>query len=122
MTVRLCLNMIVRNEARIIERALGSVAGEIACWVICDTGSTDGTQQIIRDFFAEHGIAGQLFAHPFDGFDRARNRALEFARQSDGAFDYLLLMDADMQMHVTDAGFRDRLTAVAYDMLQKAGM
>ena len=122
MTTRLCVNMIVRNEAPIIARALESVAAEIAHWVICDTGSTDGTQQIIRNFFAERGIPGELFEHPFDGFDRARNRALDCARQSEGAFDYLLLMDADMQLHVTDPSFRDGLTAAAYDVLQKAGI
>ena len=50
---RLCLNMIVKNEMANIERCLRSVADHIACWVIGDTGSTDGTQDFIRGFFAE---------------------------------------------------------------------
>ena len=49
---RLCLNMIVRNESAILERCLRSVADHVACWVIGDTGSTDGTQDLIRAFFA----------------------------------------------------------------------
>ena len=29
-------------------------------WVICDTGSSDNTQFIIRDFFQNKGISGEL--------------------------------------------------------------
>ena len=36
--------MIVKNEMADLERCLGAVAPYIACWVIGDTGSTDGTQ------------------------------------------------------------------------------
>ena len=44
----LCLNMIVKNEMANLERCLGAVADHIGCWVIGDTGSTDGTQDFIR--------------------------------------------------------------------------
>jgi hypothetical protein len=44
----LCLNMIVRNEMANLQRCLGAVADHIGCWVIGDTGSTDGTQDFIR--------------------------------------------------------------------------
>ena len=43
-----CLNMIVKNEMANLERCLGAVADHIGCWVIGDTGSTDGTQDFIR--------------------------------------------------------------------------
>ena len=39
----LCLNMIVKNESRIIHRLLNSVKDIIDCFCICDTGSTDNT-------------------------------------------------------------------------------
>ena len=119
---RLCLNMIVRNEATIVRRALESVAGHIDYWAIGDTGSTDDTKAVIAGFFAERGIPGAFFDHPFDTFDRSRNRALDFARQSDGGFEYLLLMDADMQLRVADAGFREGLGGTAYQVRQKSGI
>jgi len=48
---RICLNMIVKNEALIIERALVSLLPVISCYVILDTGSTDDTVARITRFF-----------------------------------------------------------------------
>jgi len=48
----ICLNMIVRNEAHIVEQALDAVAPYISSWVIVDTGSNDGTQDLIRNHMA----------------------------------------------------------------------
>ena len=55
----LCLNMIVKNETANLERCLRSVADHIACWVIGDTGSSDGTQDFITSFFAARGLPGR---------------------------------------------------------------
>ena len=46
----ICLNMIVKNEGHIITRLLKSVLPIIDTYVICDTGSTDDTPQIITNF------------------------------------------------------------------------
>jgi glycosyltransferase involved in cell wall biosynthesis len=119
---RLCLNMIVRNESAILERCLRSVADHIACWVIGDTGSTDGTRDLIRAFFAERGIPGELHEFPFVDFEQARNEALTRARASPLGFDYLLLTDADMELVVRDRGFRRGLSAECYMLLQNAGI
>ena len=121
-TPRLCLNMIVRNEEAILPRALGSIADHISYWVICDTGSTDGTPDLVATFFAQRGIPGELHSFPFDDFGTARNRALELARRSTGPFDYLLLADADMELHVEDPGFRRNLAAPGYQVKQKSGI
>ena len=48
----ICLNMIVKNEAHIIRETFDNILKYIplSYWVISDTGSTDGTQQIIKDY------------------------------------------------------------------------
>ena len=87
-----CLNMIVKNEKDVITRCLQSVLPFIDTWVIVDTGSTDGTQEIIKNFFKQHGIKGELFEKPWVDFSYNRNEALELAKDK---ADYLLFMDAD---------------------------
>ena len=56
--ISLCLCMIVRDEAGTIERCLESCRPAIDYWVICDTGSTDRTPELIRGALA--GIPGEL--------------------------------------------------------------
>ena len=116
----LCLNMIVRNEARIIERCLRSVADHISCWVICDTGSDDDTMRIITDFFRERNIPGELHQFPFVDFEHSRNQAMDRAFESPLAYDYLLFTDADMELVVLDPDFRAGLTANGYTVQQKS--
>ncbi len=118
---RLCLNMIVRNETANLPRCLDAVAPHIACWVIGDTGSTDGTQDFIRAYFAERGIPGELHSFPFVNFEQARNAALDHAYASPLPYDYLLFDDADMELIVDDPAFRTRLDAPGYQVIQKAG-
>ena len=49
----ICLNMIVKDESHIIKNTLEMLCTKFHFdyWVICDTGSTDGTQEIITNFF-----------------------------------------------------------------------
>ncbi|MGW8768765.1 glycosyltransferase [Streptomyces sp. NPDC055815] len=82
--------MIVKNEAAVIERCLASVRGLIDTWVISDTGSTDGTRELIRK--ALDGIPGELREEPWVNFGHNRSLNIAHAR---GRADYLLLMDAD---------------------------
>ena len=91
--VSLCLNMIVRNESKIITRLLKSVLPIIDTYVICDTGSTDDTVSIIKDFFDSNGIYGKVIFEPFKNFGYNRTFALKAAK---GVATYALLLDADM--------------------------
>jgi glycosyltransferase involved in cell wall biosynthesis len=119
---KLCLNMIVRNEADKIERCLKSVLPYIDHFKILDTGSTDGTQDKIIDFFHKNGIDGGVRDGTFENFAQARNDALAYARESNFKWDYLLLCDADMELVVEDKSFKDQLKGgLAYNVVQKAG-
>lgn len=88
-----CLNMIVKNESRVIERCLKSVKDHIDYWIIVDTGSTDGTQNIIKDYMKD--IPGELHQSEWVNFEHNRNEALQFAKNKG---DYLLFIDADEQL------------------------
>ena len=55
---RICLNMIVKNESRIIKRCLDSILPLIDSYCIIDTGSTDGTQEIILETLKD--LPGEL--------------------------------------------------------------
>ncbi len=62
---KLCLNMIVRNEAANIERCLASVADHVVSWIIGDTGSTDDTPARIQSFFEFKGHTRGTAPLPF---------------------------------------------------------
>ena len=90
-----CLNMIVRNESKIITRLLKSVEAIVDTYCICDTGSTDNTVELIKTFFKERNIQGKIVYEKFKNFEYNRNFALKNAL---GMSDYILFIDADMEM------------------------
>ena len=94
-------SMIVRNEAERLGAALGSLSS-LACLdeiVVVDTGSTDGTQDIARQFGA------RVHEQPWqDDFAFHRNHCLELCRN-----DWLLILDGDEEL--TDPGNLDSVLA-----------
>ena len=90
--------MIVKDESHVIQKTLENLVDQItfSYWVICDTGSTDNTREIITDFFKEKGIPGELLQHEWQDFGHNRTLALR------GAFkkaDYIFIFDADDTIH-----------------------
>lgn len=94
MNRRLCLNMIVKNEAHIIEETFDNLLKylPIDYWVISDTGSTDNTRELIKGYFSKKNIPGELVEHKWRDFGYNRTKALEAAYKKS---DYLLIFDAD---------------------------
>lgn len=97
----LCLNMIVKNESRVILRLLESVAPVLDAYCICDTGSTDDTVQRIETFFLEKNIPGKIIKESFQNFEYNRSFALNACNEMMDV-DYILLMDADMIFWMDD--------------------
>ncbi len=102
--MRLCLSMIVKNESAVIERCLRSVLPHIDSWAIADTGSTDGTQDIIRRVLQHK--PGELIERPWIDFAHNRNEALTLARRHGEA---ALVIDADEILQVADDAARPDL-------------
>ena len=85
--VKVSLCMIVRNEEKVLERCLKSVADIVDEIIIVDTGSIDRTKEIAADYTDK--IYDFLWC---DDFSAARNFAF-----SKGTGEYFLWMDAVMR-------------------------
>ncbi len=82
------LSMIVKNEAETLRHCLQSVSGIVSQIVIADTGSTDGTADIAREFGAT------VISVPWENhFANARNAALRLMET-----DWVLVLDADEEL------------------------
>ena len=94
MPLTILLNMIVKNESKIIVSTLTNLCNKInfSYWVISDTGSTDNTKELITDFFNKKNIPGELHEDAWKDFGYNRTKALEYAYNKS---DLLLTFDAD---------------------------
>ncbi len=111
----ICLNMIVKNEAPVIKRCIDSVKPLIDHWVIVDTGSTDGTQQIIIDALTD--VPGTLHERPWKNFGHNRTEAIELAAPK---AEYILTIDAD-EILEWDQEFKfGSLTHDAYNIFKRS--
>lgn len=88
----LSLTMIVKDEAEFLRGCLESVEGIADEIIIVDTGSTDGTIDIAKEF------TNNVFTYKWnDDFASARNEALKKANAK-----WILYLDADERLNVTD--------------------
>lgn len=104
--------MIVKNESHVIEKCLHSVKDIIDYWVIVDTGSNDGTQEIIRHFLQD--IPGELHERPWINFGHNRQEALELAQNK---ADYILFIDADEEFVYETPFDKTTLTKDGYSFI-----
>ena len=79
-TAKICLVMIVKDEAGNIRECLSKVAPYIHYWVIVDTGSSDNTIEVINQTMEEFGIPGELHERPWVNFEVNRTESLELAK------------------------------------------
>ena len=82
------LSVIAKNEAHTVRACLESVKGVVSQIVVADTGSTDNTCEIAREFGAT------VIAIPWESdFAKARNAALAGMQT-----DWVLVLDADEEL------------------------
>lgn len=108
---KLCLVMIVKDEAPVIERCLRSCLPIIDSWSIVDTGSTDGTQEIIQGVLSH--LPGKLHERPWKNFAHNRTEAIELAV---GLAAYDLVMDADDVLQIPEGFELPPLTLPVYNL------
>ena len=99
-TVTLC--MIVKDETHIIEQCLRSMAKYVDRYDITDTGSTDGTQDLIKKIMDELGVSGTVHQSDWKGFgdvgDKMGSRTESFRNAEKSGCDYAWVIDADDYM------------------------
>ena len=94
---RLAVSQIVKNESHVIERMLNSIKSIIDCAVFVDTGSTDGTQEIIKKWGETNNIPCFVYERPFDNFENSRNYAMQMVKDKS---EYAFWLDADETIEI----------------------
>ena len=89
--MKLHLVMIVKDESPVLMRCLESVLPIIDGWTIVDTGSTDNTIELLRQFNSQ--VPGHIRERPWVNFAHNKTEAIRLAESS--AEGHLLFMDAD---------------------------
>jgi len=113
--MRVCLNMIVKNESAIISRAIDSVIDVIDSWCIIDTGSIDDTIEIIKTKLSH--LPGEVISRPWVNFGHNRTEAFNEARKW---AEWILLIDADMTLIVNNFDTSQLDTKITgYQIMQK---
>lgn len=123
--MKIVLILMVRNESKILERCLQSVEGVVDAFCVHDTGSTDTTVEIAKEFMKTR--KGCVTESVWQNF--GHNRTLSFQAARDYVRDVLkwkleetygLLLDADM-VFFSGTLRQQPLTEVGYSIVQKNG-
>jgi hypothetical protein len=100
----ICMISMFKNESKGIRRMLESVWRHIDFYVFQDNGSTDGTPEIVREFFADKNIPGFIYEveEGWVGFGWNRDHLLQTTLRNDHGCDWIMKMDCDEYLEVDD--------------------
>ena len=126
--IRVIVLLMIKNESRIIRRSILSALKIADAICVSDTGSTDDTVQVLKDFYPTIPIPAKTYDHPWTNFGVNRTKSFNDAKQFcyelgwDQARTYVLAIDADMEL-VVESSFNKQtdLGAKGYSLTQKAG-
>ena len=99
----LAVVIMVKNEDTVMEDTLQPfIDGGVDSFFVFDTGSTDNTVSVTRDFFIKNNIEhGYIAQEPFVDFATSRNRALELAHEKFPNAAFVVMPDAEW--YINDA-------------------
>ncbi len=89
--MKICVTAIVKNSGEIMRECIRSWKPYMSYYCIADTGSTDGTMELLRDELKE--VDGYLFSDPFVGFSVNRNKVLSEAEERFPDATYYIMID-----------------------------
>lgn len=96
---RIAALLMVKNETARITVTLNSLLDVVDGLIVYDTGSTDDTVDVIREFCHKNFLSLHLLTGSFDNFATSRNKLLEVADSYD--FDYYVLLDSNDEIKFT---------------------
>lgn len=93
-----------KNESKGIRRMLESTYKYIDFYIFQDNGSTDGTPDIVREFFSDKNIPGFIYEvqEGWISFGWNRDHLLQTCLQTDHGCDWIMKMDCDEYLEVDD--------------------
>ena len=100
--IKIVLNAMVGNEENTITRMLESTADYIDYYVIQCNGKVDNTRKIIDDFYADRNIPGFTYEIDWEFPGLNRDHTLQACLKAEHGCDWILRMDADEQLLVTE--------------------
>ena len=104
---KIILNLMIKNESKIIERCLGHALPHVDAVSILDTGSTDNTVALCEAYLTKSGKPFTIAVEPFKNF--GYNRTVSFEKTQafctqlewDAEKTYAMAVDADMNIVVS---------------------
>ena len=119
--------LMMKNEARIVERCLGRALPFVDGVAILDTGSTDDSVALCTRYLEACGKPFRIETEPFVNFGVSRTASFHVARRLcdaagwDAVHTYALALDADMLMVASPEFTELRLHDNAYKAIQLNG-
>lgn len=99
--MKICLAMIVKNEAKVIEQCIKSVMPIIDSFCILDTGSTDKTIDKIHNILTKTEMSGVINTSKWKNFGENRTEVFDIIRKRELG-DWALVVDADDIIRITN--------------------
>ena len=100
---KLVLTQIMKNEAHVITRMLDSIKSIVDIVCLVDTGSTDTTIEVVKNWGTQNNVETHVFERAFDNFENSRNYSIQVAREvtKDRGNDYWgFWLDADETIEI----------------------
>ena len=87
--------MIVKDEETIIERAFDSLKNVFDSYIICDTGSTDNTVNVIKNWMDINNKKGEIIFKDWVNFGFNKSYLWEYFWNNNKESEYIIFLDAD---------------------------
>ena len=93
-----------KNESRVLRRMLDSCKPYVDYYVMQNNGSTDGSDEIARQFLSENNLQGEIYEvkEGWVGFGWNRDHLMQHCQKLDHGCDWILKMDCDEVLEVDD--------------------